>query len=116
MPDPVPQYFSDTFAFSFSTYGLAVAFGLRPVRSEQEGLAEGPLDVAVVARARPVAVPVLRAGNRIWAIELPGEPDPEYGYTFGPAELDRWSRARSAALRLVELERSSLAGTRSAGL
>jgi hypothetical protein len=44
MPDPVPQYFSDTFEFSFSPYGLAIAFGLRPVRPEQEG----PIDVAVV--------------------------------------------------------------------
>lgn len=33
MSEAVPEYFSDVFHFSFSPYGLAIAFGTRAVRA-----------------------------------------------------------------------------------
>ena len=42
MSEAVPEFFSDTFVFSFSPYGLTLAFGARPLRP----LAEQPIPPA----------------------------------------------------------------------
>ncbi|MEJ5222448.1 MAG: hypothetical protein WHT63_10640 [Tepidiforma sp.] len=68
MADGVPEVFSDTFEFTFTAYGLAIAFGARPVRQPSDGAAAEPGDRAVVRmsleQAKVLAMLLRRELNR----------------------------------------------------
>jgi hypothetical protein len=67
MAEPVPDFFSDTFDFTFTPYGMVFAFGARPVRAGPGELA-APVDRAVVRmsleQAKILAMLLRRELNR----------------------------------------------------